>query len=194
MDTITAVAAVIGSYLLESIQRVPHLYAITAAVWITAVVVLFRRYARRDDAGSRRSAVALGVIAGLGAVVGAVDLAIRGRVEFVHISLVAYCGLVVGIGRLVIRRFDRRPTALRPAFVLRLRSYSVMLVLALGFTALADDPWWFDLPTIEGPVMTVLTSTNWLHLQITAVALAAVLDLACTVLGRTPMGRKAVTV
>ena len=194
METITAVAGVIGSYLLESVQRLPHLYAITAAVWTTAAVLLFRRYLRHDQTGSRRLATALTVIAGLGAAVGAIDLFVRGQIEFVHVSLVAYCGLVVGIGRLFIRRLDHRTTGLWPAFRLRLRSYLVMLALALVFTALADDAWWFDMPTFEGPVMTVLTSTNWLHLQITAVALAALLDLTCTALGRTPMGRRAVTI
>ena len=194
MDTITGIAGIIGSYLLDSIQRLPHLYLVTAAVWLTAAVLLFRRFARHDDVGSRRLGTALTVIAAVGAVVGAGDLVVRGDIEFVHLSLVAYCGLTVGIGRLLVRRLDRRPTALWPAFRLRLRSYLLMLVLASVFTALAGDPWWFDMPTFDGPVMTVLTTTNWLHLQITAVALALVIDLGCTALGRTPMGRKAVTV
>lgn len=191
MDKFFTVAGLLAGWAWDAVLRLPHLYALVALYWLGIAVFLIQRYPMRRTAASARTAVAIQLIAAAGVVVGLVDLLVRRQVDFVHLSLVAYLATSLGVARTVVRGLDRRRTGLWQGFRLRARTYTTMFVVAVGFSALAGDPWWFDFPRFGGrDPLDIMNNTNWLHLGASVAGLALAIDLLCTLAGRTPWGRK----
>ncbi|NNG36363.1 hypothetical protein [Nakamurella aerolata] len=192
MDKFFTVVGVLAGWAWDAVLRLPHLYAVVALYWLGIAGFLIQRYPMRRTAASARTAVAIQLVAAVGVVIGLVDLLARRQVDFVHLSLVAYFATSIGVARMVVRGLDRRPTGLWQGFGLRARTYLTMFVVAVGFSALAGDPWWFDFPRFAGrDPIDVMNNTNWLHLGASVAGLAVGFDLLCTLCGRTPWGRKA---
>lgn len=187
----TAVPTLAG-WAWTTVLRLPHLYLVAALYALAVAVFLVQRYVLQRDQASRRTATVILLIAGAGALVAAVDLAVRKQVDFVHLSLVTYLATSLGVARMVVRTLDRSRTALWPAFWLRSRSYLTLFAVAVLLSAIGGNTWWFDLPRFTNrDLLDIMNNTNWLHLGATAAALALPLDLLNTAAGRTPWGRKA---
>ncbi|HIW63509.1 MAG TPA: hypothetical protein H9881_13705 [Candidatus Stackebrandtia excrementipullorum] len=170
-------------YGINMVLRAPHLYILTVVYWGLIAAVLITRYRRRRVAASEKlmkAVVGLGIVAVVAAFV---DVAVRGP-ELVQISLVAYFATPLGVGRYLIRRWDRRPAQGWNGLLIREITYSLAFISFVGLSLVDGDMWWFNRPDIDrSDVMAALENTNWLHLMATVFGLTALLEVGGHLLG-----------
>ncbi|MFC6355904.1 hypothetical protein [Luethyella okanaganae] len=166
------------AYLIDMVVRAPHLYIFTLLYWMLIAAVLVTRYILKRHRVSEvlmMLVVALGFVA---VVMAFVDVAVRGR-ELIQISLVLYLVVPIGIGRFLIRKWDRRPVAVWRGLLLRETSYLTGFVVFVILSAVDGDLWWFTRPVVDrSSILTVIEDTNWLHLMATVFGAMAVVEVA----------------
>lgn len=179
--------AVVG-YAIDMVLRAPHLYALTVVYWVLIAGVLLTRYGLKRRVASvlfMRGVVVLGCVA---VVLAFVDAAVRGQ-ELVQLSLVAYFATPIGIGRFLIRKWDRIPTGVWAGLALREISYVFAFIAFVGLSIVDGDPWWFTPPEIDrSSAMATIENTNWLHFMATIFGVTAVIEALSAPFRKPPRG------
>lgn len=191
---VEAEIAELGRYGIDMVRRAPHLYALTAAYWSLIAGTLLTRYGLQRARTSERLMRAILVLGCAAVVLAFIDVAVRGQ-ELIQLSLVAYFATPIGIGRLLIRKWDGLPTTTWRGLALREMTYLSAFVLFVALSAVDGDLWWFERPGVDRTdAMMLIEQTNWLHLMATVLGLFAVLEALTTGAGAvrarlTPHGR-----
>lgn len=183
------VLGVLAEQMVRALSRAPHLSVFPVLFWATVAAGLYLRYARGQRTRSQDLLRLTPVIGVLAVVVAAIDLAVRGQVEVVHPSLVAYLAVPLGAGRRALARLDglaatrhwrHSPNDRRQELRYlgqRQLTYVVALLLYMVLAAIAGEPYRLgSRPALDGNDPSSLAAVNWLHLAAFLFTLAIALD------------------